>query len=111
MPEAAKAVLVVDDDWLDADELRLFIKENGIINVPIAMSGGVISLARDYFSVAFIVMPERIRQDPAHPLCRATLRQFPSTPIISLHKQVRRELLLSDSCKEFGIRDRHNDCQ
>lgn len=90
----SEAILVVDDDWLDADELRVFIKKSGIINVPIAMSEGLVALAREHFSVIFIVMPERIKRDALHPLRQATLKHFPSTPVISCHEHVRRELLL-----------------
>ena len=89
-----EAVLVVDDNWLDADELRVFIKKSGIMNVPIAMSEGLVALASEYFSVVFIVMPERIRRDSSNPLRQATLKYFPSTPVVSCHEHVRRELLM-----------------
>ena len=87
-----EAVLVVDDDWHDADELRVLIKESGILNVPIAMSEGLVALAREHFAVIFIVMPERIRRNSSNPLQQAVLRHFPSTPVVSVHEHVRREL-------------------
>jgi len=98
----SEAVLVVDDDWLDADELRVFIKQSGIMNVPIAMSEGLVALASEYFSVVFIVMPERIKMDASHPLRKAISKHFPSTPVISFHEHVRREILLPEIAQRLG---------
>lgn len=98
-----EAVLVIDDDWLAADEIRVMIKSAGIINVPIAMSANLIALAREHFSVIFIVMPERIKRSPTHPLRLATLKHFPTTPLIAFHEHVRQELLLPLISKELNV--------
>lgn len=98
-----EAVLVVDDDWFAADEIRVMIKSNGIINVPIAMSAGLVALAREHFSVIFIVMPERIKRQSSHPLRLATLKHFPSTPLIGFHEHVRQELLLPLISKALNV--------
>jgi len=99
------AVLIVDDDWMTADELRVAIKKIGIINVPIAISEHLVSLASKHFSVTHIYMARHIKENPAHPLKQAATHYLPGIPIISYKhgEKIHPELLLPDLCQQFGI--------
>ena len=77
------AVLIVDEDWGAADRNRQAIKGVGIINVPIATTESLVSLAKDYFLVTYICVSRSIKQNPAHPLWKAIIHHFPSTPVVS----------------------------
>ena len=99
------AVLIVDDEWMAADELRVVIKKVGIINVPIAISEHLVSLASKHFLVTYIYMAKHIKENPAHPLKLAVSQHFPSTPVVSYshNEKIRPELLLPDLRRQFGI--------
>lgn len=101
------AVLIVDDNWKIADETRQVIKSIGILNVPIAISAHLVFLARDHFPVMYICMAKHIAQDQKHPLKRAVLRHFPTTPVVSYSQgeRINPELFLANIRQTLIARD------